>query len=625
MHLVPYILFLQDMKKRSFWFITILMTLALLGVFIMQLYYIREAYNLKSQLFDQQVNQTLRTVVGKLQKQNAFNYYSRKEARDKRQRIIDLRQRELQLADAKKNYETLLDRNRLSHQRQIEAELISQDSVIRSFYRKPVILSETDFKAADARNGQNPNSPVRVDVYANVDENFNIVSGSISTKFTPTGRRTLNFNGGKLPDSIRYAAQDPNTGRIVLISLATVQPNVKTRFKKESFLAKKEYEQKVRFLRSDSAFVYTANLSQLEDVAKEMSQPNLPLDKRIDFSQLKPLLKKEFTNSNINQPFTYSVNLARKDSVLFASNSGEKNNFIDNNTYSTNLDNNGLFRDPGVLMVSFPNKNSAILSNLTATVASSVGLLLVLVFIFSYTLYAILRQKKLSEMKTDFINNMTHEFKTPVSTIMIASEALKDPEVSRDKNRLKRLADIIYDENVRLGNHIERVLSIARLEKNQLSMDNSEVNMNELITVVIDSMDLQLEKRNAIIDLKLEADKSTVFGDELHLSNVIFNLVDNANKYSLNHPYITISTENTSNNLIIKVSDKGIGMSKDHSKKIFEQFYRVPTGNLHDVKGFGLGLNYVQDIIKQINGRIKVRSEKDKGTTFEILLPLLTT
>ncbi|MET4081040.1 two-component system phosphate regulon sensor histidine kinase PhoR [Pedobacter sp. UYP30] len=611
------------MKKRSFWFITILMTLALLGVFVMQLYYIREAYNLKSQLFDQQVNQTLTTVVGKLQKRNAYNYYSRKEARDKRQRVMDLEQRELQVADAKKNYETLLDRNRLSHQRQIEAELISQDSVIRSFYLKPVILSESDFKAADATNGRSSNSPVRLDVYANVDENFNIVSGSISTKFTPSGRRTLNFNGGKLPDTIRYVAKDPNTSRIVLISLATMQADMKTKFKKEDFLARREFEQKVRFLKSDSAVVYTSNLSRVEDVAKEMSQPNLPLDKRIDFSQLKPLLKKEFKNSNINLPFAYSVSLAQKDSVLFVSNGKAQNTFNPANTYATNLDNNGLFRDPGVLMISFPNKNSAILSNLTATVASSIGLLLVLVFIFSYTLYAILKQKKLSEMKTDFINNMTHEFKTPVSTIMIASEALKDPDVSEDKTRLKRLADIIYDENVRLGNHIERVLSIARLEKKEHSMDNSDVDMNDLILVVIDSMDLQLQKKNAKVTLKLDAEQSTVFGDELHLSNVIYNLIDNANKYSLDSPEITVSTKNTSDNLIIKITDNGIGMSKEHSKKIFDQFYRVPTGNLHDVKGFGLGLNYVQDIVKRLNGRIKVDSEKGKGTTFEILLPLL--
>ncbi|RZJ68169.1 MAG: HAMP domain-containing histidine kinase, partial [Flavobacterium sp.] len=182
--------------------------------------------------------------------------------------------------------------------------------------------------------------------------------------------------------------------------------------------------------------------------------------------------------------------------------------------------------------------------------------------------------------------------------------------------------NIIYDENVRLGSHIERVLSIARLEKGELKMDNTEVDMNDLIVIVLDSMGLQLQKRNAILNVNTDAEKATVFGDELHLSNVLYNLIDNANKYSSETPEITINTRNTNNKLFIEISDKGIGMTKEQSKRIFDQFYRVPTGNLHDVKGFGLGLNYVQDIIKQVNGSIKVSSEKDKGTTFEISLPL---
>ncbi|MNR14103.1 Signal-transduction histidine kinase senX3 [compost metagenome] len=217
---------------------------------------------------------------------------------------------------------------------------------------------------------------------------------------------------------------------------------------------------------------------------------------------------------------------------------------------------------------------------------------------------------------------MTHEFKTPVATIMIASEALRDPEVTEDKARLKRLAGIIYDENVRLGSHIERVLSIARLEKGELNMENTEVDMNDLIMIVLDSMELQLQKRNAVITVNTNAENATVFGDELHLSNVIYNLIDNANKYSTDTPDITISTRNTGKHLIIEIADKGIGMTKEQAKRIFDQFYRVPTGNLHDVKGFGLGLNYVQDIIKKLNGTVKVSSEKDKGTTFEISLPL---
>lgn len=257
-----------------------------------------------------------------------------------------------------------------------------------------------------------------------------------------------------------------------------------------------------------------------------------------------------------------------------------------------------------------------------ATMASSAGLLLVLIFIFTYTIYAILKQKKISEMKTDFINNMTHEFKTPVATIMIASEALKDPEIVEDKSRVSRLAGIIYDENVRLGNHIERVLSIARLEKKELKLEHKEVNIHDLIAAVVDSMSLQLQKKNAVLTLNLNAPESLIFGDELHLSNVFYNLVDNANKYSTEPPEITITTRNTGKHLLIAIADKGIGMTKEQTKRIFDQFYRVPTGNLHDVKGFGLGLNYVQDIIEQMNGTIKVHSEKDNGTTFEISLPL---
>jgi two-component system phosphate regulon sensor histidine kinase PhoR len=274
-----------------------------------------------------------------------------------------------------------------------------------------------------------------------------------------------------------------------------------------------------------------------------------------------------------------------------------------------------------MLYVYFPDKNNLIMENMFVSMASSVGLLLVLIFIFAYTIFAIIRQKKLSEMKNDFINNMTHEFKTPVATIMIASEALKDPEVAEDKKRISRLAGIIYDENVRLGNHIERVLSVARLDKREIQLDYNPVKVNDLILAVVDSMDLQLKKRDAEIKLDLAAKNDVVLGDELHLSNVIYNLIDNANKYSKEAPKISISTKSNGKNLFIEISDEGIGITKDEIKRIFDQFYRVPTGNLHDVKGFGLGLNYVQDIVHQMGGNIKVNSERDKGTTFLVTLP----
>ena len=191
-----------------------------------------------------------------------------------------------------------------------------------------------------------------------------------------------------------------------------------------------------------------------------------------------------------------------------------------------------------------------------------------------------------------------------------------------NKARVNKLANIIYDENIRLGNHIERVLNIAKIDKEDIKLTKSILNINEVIAHVIESMSLQLQKKEALISVNLNAEKATILGDELHLSNIIFNLVDNANKYSPNKPEINISTENYRKQLIIKVSDNGLGMNRDQQKKIFEQFYRIPTGNLHDVKGFGLGLSYVNTMVKKMNGCISVKSEKDKGAEFEIKFPL---
>lgn len=598
------------------------MTVALLGVFVMQLYYIREAYNLKSQLFDEQVNQTLANVVKKVERLNVADHINKKDAENKLRRLQDSRQRALDIKDLRQQYAQETELRQAERENQIENYLNQQDSIIRVSYRGPKLISETEFKSLSAPKPSITGARLDVEMDALVDLNsLNLKGYSMRTKLISPLAKTFNFRTPQnLPDTIRYLVADPMTGNPLLVGLPKISDELEKKFKRQDEISKKKLELRIAALGKDT-FSYT-RLSVVEDVSKELQEVNIPIYKRINFNQLGALLKEELLTHNITQKPVYQISLAKKDSVLYREASNGKKEFLPENTYKIPLFGNDLFRDPGTLMVSFPDKNSAIVANLSATLASSVGLLLVLVFIFSYTLYAILKQKKISEMKTDFINNMTHEFKTPVATIMIASEALKDPEVTADKNRLSRLANIIYDENVRLGSHIERVLSIARLEKGELKMENTEVDMNDLIIIVLDSMELQLQKKNAIVHLNTDATNAVIFGDELHLSNVIYNLIDNANKYSEGAPEITISTKNTSKNLIIEIADRGIGMTKEQSKRIFDQFYRVPTGNLHDVKGFGLGLNYVQDIIKQLNGSIKVNSEKDKGTTFEISLPL---
>ncbi|MCZ4243064.1 sensor histidine kinase [Pedobacter punctiformis] len=608
------------MKKKSFWLITVLMTVALLGVFVMQLYYIREAYNLKSQLFDEQVNQTLNAVVSKVQRRYAADHINRKDAENRLKQLQDSRQRELDIKDLRQQFVQSQEARDGEREREIETYLNQQDSIIKASYRKPEMVSENTFKSLSASDKQKGSARLDIQIEGLVDENFNLNAVNMRSKLFAPERKVFSFNSPKsVPDTLRYLVYDPRNLQPGIISFPKVPDELTLRFKKEDQLAKAELNKKIAALGKDTV-VYSAP-KLLEDVANEMKEVNVPLYKRINFSSLAKLIEKELLDHNIDQKFDFQVE--QKDSVLYLQASNPNTAFLPKNTYKVPLFGNDIFRDPGLLMLSFPDKNSAIISNLSATLASSVGLLLVLVFIFSYTLYAILKQKKISEMKTDFINNMTHEFKTPVATIMIASEALKDPEVTEDKSRIKRLAGIIYDENVRLGNHIERVLSIARLEKNELKLENTEVDVNDLIAIVLDSMSLQLQKRNAIITLNTDAENAVVFGDEMHLSSVIYNLIDNANKYSLNAPEISITTRNSNKLLIVEISDKGIGMTKEHSKRIFDQFYRVPTGNLHDVKGFGLGLNYVQDIIKRLNGSIKVSSEKDRGTTFEISLPYI--
>ncbi|KRT15116.1 histidine kinase [Pedobacter ginsenosidimutans] len=606
------------MKKKSFWLITVLMTVALLGVFVMQLYYIRESYKLKSQLFDEQVNQTLTSVVNKLQRRNVADHLNRKDAENKLKQLQDSRQRALDIKDLRQQYVQEAELRQAERENQIESYLNQQDSIIRVSYRAPNVISEREYTSLSSKNGDK----LDLQMDAIIDIKSLILKGySMRTKPFTAPPKAFEFKSlQSLPDTLRYLVFDPRDGSPGFANVPKIPNDLQKKFQREDEIERKKLELKIAALGKDT-FSYTRS-SVVEDVSKELQETNVPIYKRINFNSLGNLLKQELLANNITLEPSYRISLARKDSTIFMTASNVKGEFLPENTYKTPLFGNDIFRDPGMLFVSFPNKNSAIISNLSATLASSIGLLLVLVFIFSYTLYAILKQKKLSEMKTDFINNMTHEFKTPVATIMIASEALKDPEVTEDKARLKRLAGIIYDENVRLGNHIERVLSIARLEKGELKMENTEVDVNDLIVIVLDSMELQLQKRNAIINVHTNAENAVVYGDELHLSNVIYNLIDNANKYSSDTPEITITTRNTGKNLIIEIADKGIGMTKEQSKRIFDQFYRVPTGNLHDVKGFGLGLNYVQDIIKKLNGTVKVSSEKDRGTTFEISLPL---
>lgn len=251
----------------------------------------------------------------------------------------------------------------------------------------------------------------------------------------------------------------------------------------------------------------------------------------------------------------------------------------------------------------------------------SSAVMVVVIFFFVYTLFVILRQKRLSEIQRDFINNMTHEFKTPLSTIAISSEVLKDPTIIQAPERLLNYATIIQTESQRLKQHVERVLQMARLEKSDVGLKKEKLDLHELIREVVRNTSVALQEKKCEVSLELDAQNSWIEADRLHFTNVLFNLIDNAIKYNRNTPNLIISTDNISNQIFVEVRDNGIGISPENQKKIFHQFYRVPTGNLHDVKGFGLGLNYVKVMTELHKGKISVSSKPGEGSVFKIVLP----
>ncbi|QHS54587.1 HAMP domain-containing histidine kinase [Mucilaginibacter sp. 14171R-50] len=607
------------MKRRSIALIIGLMGFALLGVIVMQLYFLRQSYQMQSELFNRSVNEALSNVVAKVAKQDAINFLNAKTQQThnyalKRAETIDKRS-EISINGSK----SIIGDSLVLKKKQSKRE--RKLAMLRDSLKRMILHKKMDDDLTGLMQQGLVNLRIRIGQYT--DE-----FGEVHFRFVPeivkTPPRKVNQKPHKY-DTLRYTYIDPQFGP-QMISVPKLNPDWVR--EQERIQKERQFQQVKKMLETDSLENAPANAKKpnvIENLAEEYRKSNEPLDKRLNSFWIDSLLRFELHNRGIFLPFSYEVSTANSDSLIFASamdTKGVKPEFVAANTYQKAIFSDELINDPGKIKISFPQKSSFILSNMTATMGTTGALLFVLIFCFGYTIFSILRQKKISEMKIDFINNMTHEFKTPVSTIMIASEALRDKEIAEDKTRVTRLANVIYEENVRLGSHIERVLNIARIERNDFKLDKKPLDVNEMITIALDSMALKMQKCNAVTTLNLEADKPVIIADELHFSNVMFNLIDNAIKYSAGAPEIAITTLNRNGHVIIRVADKGIGMSRDQQAKIFEQFYRIPTGNLHDVKGFGLGLSYVNTIVKRLEGTISVRSEKDKGSEFELKFPV---
>ncbi len=269
-----------------------------------------------------------------------------------------------------------------------------------------------------------------------------------------------------------------------------------------------------------------------------------------------------------------------------------------------------------------PNFTRQVYTSLFWMICMAILFTVIIIAAFFLTVRTMLRQKKISEIKTDFINNMTHEFKTPLATISLAIDALRNEKVLQNKEQLQYFGNIIKEENKRMNNHVEAILQAALLEKGELEFNLKPHHAHVLIQRALDNFDLQLQQKKAIVNVHFSAKNDWIEADEVHMINVINNIIDNAIKYSKKQLTFNIETKNVGKQFVIRMEDNGIGMSRETIKRIFEKFYRAHTGNLHDVKGFGLGMNYVKTIVQAHKGHIKVESLLDKGSTFIIEIPI---
>lgn len=344
-----------------------------------------------------------------------------------------------------------------------------------------------------------------------------------------------------------------------------------------------------------------------------------PLQNRISKEELEKLLKDELNKYGVKTAFEfgiYSNGLATKIR-------SDKFKYDKKTTYGIPVfqDNEGLSQYQ--LLVGFPYKSKFVFSSLIGITSLSILFTLVIVLTYSSALNQLIKQKQISEIKTDFINNMTHEFKTPIATINLALDAIKNPKIIDDKEKVHRYLQMIKEENKRMHAQVENVLRISKLEKNELDISKEPRDVSEIIEDAIDHVSLIVEDREGIINSHLNAQRNTILLNDVHFTNVLVNVIDNAIKYSPNAPIIDIYTENIKDFILIKIQDQGSGMSKIAQKRVFEKFYREHTGDLHNVKGHGLGLAYVKQIVEDHNGQIYVESEKGKGSTFIIKMPLI--
>lgn len=588
------------MTKRKIRLLITLMGLALLGLVGFQWHWITSALALRNEHFDLKVSDALQDVVRKLEKQEIIYLIRQREQIEQQQRKLEA-----------------LNKNRLAKSSQSPKHSLPEEYAATSNRDDkltgsnptdaltPRNRSMTDFQAnlinefLRQRNSELPHIERFLRIHAEQERIFDAWFDQMDRAFWPTDSTANGSVLTTMRSSVQKARQNAEViSRNVLPSRS---------------------KSKGKLLKVASA----SQTDLLKDVFKDLLFSKRPVEQRVNRIMLDSLLKKSLQERGIGIAYEFAIQNNIHQNIIFSTASYRPDS-VDSALFKASLFPNELNTMPSQLLVYFPERQAFILQNMGFTLISSALLLMVILGCFYVAVATILKQKKLSDVKNDFINNMTHEFKTPISTISLAvGMAREQVETQEHPQKIKRYLGIIQDEVQRLGGHVEKVLQMALLDRGEIKLRPTTLNIHDVIEKVLNNLSVQLEQRRGEVDLSFEADREMVQADELHLTNILTNLIDNANKYSLDAPpRITVSTENDETNVYIRVTDHGLGMTKEQQAKIFEPFYRVPTGNVHDVKGFGLGLSYVKKMVEAHGGGIDVKSKPGEGSTFTIQLPL---
>ncbi len=624
-------------KLRIQWIIGA-MTLALLGLAAFQFYWIRETLQAKQEQFDASVSEALQAVVRKMEKQEIAFLTNRKLAAEaQKQRLLAIGKP----GTVSPKPAAVPPVRRPTPQRRVARSSPHPKAVVPALTTSVPVWEQPQRRTmpTDAYFHELtilPNGQVQIiEEYIRHDRSISEQVEEMARSRQVADRQYNDLVFKARPRKARAAQERRDSlGQVLAAQLegqsarrVTRRPNVapvrkapvKAPISKPTSLSglKAQFQQQSPEHQSEL----------LKDVFYDLVFKQRNVADRIDRFLLDSLLKDEVDSRGIHIPFEYGVQTAEnKGQLLFTSSPGYREDRLLVDGYKASLFPNDLFSGGNFLYLFFPDQKGYIVRQLWVTFASGLVLMLIVVGCFYVAMRTIIEQKKISDIKNDFINNMTHEFKTPVSTISLATQMLQDGDVSANPSMRSRYLGIIQDENRRLGQQVEKVLQAALLDRGEVKIKRSDVNLHDIIERVALNISPQIEARQGTLDIELHADHPDLKADEVHLTNLVFNLLDNANKYSPEHPAITIHTEDATGEdgqpgLRLRISDQGRGMNREQVARIFEKFYRVPTGNLHDVKGFGLGLSYVKTMVEAHGGQVSVESQPGKGSAFEVFLP----